>query len=65
MQRSGETTTSTTPLSAAQREWIRRQGRVSRAIEAAQRRSSGHFSRVTKPPEAARPGMRTNQRAPA
>ena len=32
-------------LSSAQREWIRRQGRVARAIEASQRRASGRFSR--------------------
>ena len=66
MQQSAQTTTtSTKTLSAAEREWIRQQGRVSRAIEAAQRRSTGHFSRVTKPPGAARPGVRTDQRAPA
>jgi hypothetical protein len=46
-------------LSAAEREWIRRQGRVSRAIEAAQRRSSGRFSRVTTPAGPARAGLRT------
>ena len=65
MQQSAERTTPTRALSAAEREWIRQQGRVSRAIEAAQRRSSGRFSRVTKPTEAARPDMHTNQRAPA
>jgi hypothetical protein len=37
--------TATTTLGAAQREWIRRQGRISRAIEAAQRRRSGRLSR--------------------
>ena len=46
-------------LSAAEREWIRRQGRVARAIEAAQRRRSGRFSRVAAPAEAARGGGRT------
>lgn len=65
MKESAERTTSTRSLSAADREWIREQGRVSRAIEAARRRSSGRFSRVTKPPEAASPGMRTSRRAPA
>ena len=48
-----EHTTSTRTLSAAEREWIREQGRVSRALEAAQRRRSGRFSRVTNPPAAA------------
>ena len=50
MQQSAEKTTSTKRLSSAEREWIRRQGRVSRAIEASQRRSSGRFSRVAKAP---------------
>ena len=36
-------------LSSEEREWIRRQGRVSQAIEAAQRRTSGRFTRVAKP----------------
>ena len=40
----------TMPLSPAQRDWIRRQGRISRALEAAQRRSSGRFSRTAAPP---------------
>ena len=35
-----------TTLSREQRDWIRRQGRVTRAIEAAQRRSSGRFTRI-------------------
>ena len=35
------------------------------ALEAAQRRSSGRFSRVAKPPAAANPGMPTSRRAPA
>ena len=65
MQQSAERTTPTKALSAAEREWIRQQGQVSRAIEAAQRRSSGRFSPVTRPTEAARPDMHTNQRAPA
>lgn len=34
-----------TTLSARQRDWIRRQGQLARAIEAAQRRSSRRFSR--------------------
>jgi hypothetical protein len=51
-------------LSSAERDWIRQQGRVSRAIEAAQRRTSGRFSRVATPPGAARPDTRTNQRSP-
>ena len=54
MQQSAETNIPTRALSAAEREWIRQQGRVARAIEAAQRRSSGRFSRVTTPPGAAR-----------
>ena len=41
-------------LTSAEREWIRRQGRVSRALEAAQRRSTGRFSRVTTPSGATR-----------
>ena len=65
MPQTAERTTPTRALSAAEREWIRQQGQVSRAIEAAQRRSSGRFSRVTKPTGAARPGTHTNQRAPA
>ena len=63
MQESANTTSSTRTLSAEEREWIREQGRVSRAIEAAQRRSSGRFSRVTKPPRPASPGMPTSPRA--
>jgi hypothetical protein len=34
-----------TTLSARQRDWIRRQGELARAIEAAQRRSRRRFSR--------------------
>jgi len=34
-----------TRLSAAQRDWIRRQARVARALEASQRRASGRFRR--------------------
>ena len=34
-----------TTLSARQRDWIRRQGKLARAIEAAQRRWSRRFSR--------------------
>jgi hypothetical protein len=65
MHKSPERTTSTRTLSSAEREWIRQQGRVSRALEAAQRRSSGRFSRATEPPAAASPGTRTSRRAPA
>ena len=36
----------TTTLSREQRDWMRRQGRVTRAIEAAQRRSSGRLTRI-------------------
>ena len=32
-------------LGAAEREWIRKQGQVARAIEAARRRNPGRFSR--------------------
>jgi serine/threonine-protein kinase RsbW len=64
MQKPADRTT-TRALSSAEREWIRQQGRVSRALEAAQRRSTGRFSRVTKPPAAASPGTRTSRRAPA
>ena len=40
----------TTTLSPEQRERLRREGRVARAVEAAQRRTGGRFSRtVTKP----------------
>jgi hypothetical protein len=45
-------------LSSAQREWIRRQGRVARAIEASQRRASGRFSRSVAPPELTSLGAR-------
>jgi len=36
----------TSTLGAAEREWIRKQGRVARAIAAARRRNTGRFSRV-------------------
>jgi len=52
-----------TTLSSAEREWIRRQGRVARALEAAQRRSTGRFSRVTQAPGAASASARTGRRA--
>jgi hypothetical protein len=43
-----------TTLSLEQREWIRRQGRLARALEAAQRRSGKRFLRnVPKPQRAA------------
>jgi hypothetical protein len=42
-----------TPLSAGQRDWIRREGRVARALEAAQRRGGRRFARsAAKPPRA-------------
>ena len=42
-----------TTLSAGQRDWIRREGRVARALEAAQRRSGRRFARsAAKPPRA-------------
>jgi len=40
-------------LSPAQREWIRRQGRVSRALEAAHRRREGRFARSASAPRRA------------
>ena len=43
----------TTTLSLEQRKWIRRQGRLARMLEAAQRRSGKHFVRSV--PKAARP----------
>jgi len=38
-----------TTLSLEQREWIRRQGRLARALEAAQRGSGRRFVRTAKP----------------
>ena len=55
--------TTTKTLSSAEREWIRQQGRVARALEAAQRRSTGRFSRVTQAPGPASPSARTGRRA--
>jgi len=40
-----------TTLSLEQREWIRRQGRLARALEAAQRRSGKRFARSVPKPE--------------
>jgi len=40
-----------TTLSLEQREWIRRQGRLARALEAAQRRSEKRFARSLPKPE--------------
>jgi hypothetical protein len=60
MQKSADRTTPTRTLSSEEREWIRERGRVSRAIEAAQRRSSGRFSRVTKPARSGEPGHAHN-----
>ena len=39
-----------TTLSAGQRDWIRREGRVARALEAAQRRSGRRFARSAAKP---------------
>jgi hypothetical protein len=50
-----------TTLSLEQRDWIRRQGRLARALEAAQRRSGKRFVRsVPKPERPSRPGRRLN-----
>jgi hypothetical protein len=49
-----------TTLNALQREWIRREGRIARAIEAAQRRSSRRFGRTAAAPPARRPRQRVN-----
>ncbi|MEO8689705.1 MAG: hypothetical protein ABI611_16025 [Solirubrobacteraceae bacterium] len=40
----------TTTLSAGQRDWIRREGRVARALEASQRRSGRRFVRLPPKP---------------
>ena len=40
-----------TTLTLEQREWIRRQGRLARALEAAQRKPSSRFVRSTTKPE--------------
>jgi hypothetical protein len=45
-------------LGAAEREWIRKQGRVARAIEAARRRNAGRFSRAVTPSASPRPDRR-------
>jgi hypothetical protein len=45
-----------TTLSLEQREWIRRQGRLARTLEAAQRRSGNRFVRSM--PKPSRPGRR-------
>jgi hypothetical protein len=42
-----------TGLSAGQRDWIRREGRVARALEAAQRRSGRRFARSAAMPSRA------------
>ena len=51
-----------TTLSFEQRDWIRRQGRLARALEAAQRRSSGRFVRGAKAPERAGGGRQVSPR---
>ena len=43
-----------TTLSPEQRERLRREGRIARALEAAQRRSGGRFSRIAPEPTAPR-----------
>ena len=40
-----------TTLSLEQREWIRRQGRLARALEAAQRRAGKRFVRTVPKPQ--------------
>ena len=47
-----------TTLSLEQRDWIRRQGRLARALEAAQRRSRGRFVREAKSAPPATRGRR-------
>ena len=47
-----------TTLSLEQREWMRRQGRLARTLEAAQRRSGKRFARTV--PKPARPGRRVS-----
>ena len=51
-----------TTLTLEQREWIRRQGRLARALEAAQRRPAGRFVRSPTRPERASPGRRLDAR---
>jgi hypothetical protein len=47
-----------TTLTLEQREWIRRQGRLARALEAAQRSPGSRFVRSTSKPERAGSGRR-------
>jgi hypothetical protein len=47
-----------TTLTLEQREWIRRQGRLARALEAAQRKPSSRFARSTAKPERAVAGRK-------
>ena len=58
MKEPAERTPAPRTLTSAEREWIRQQGRASRALEAAQRRSTGRFSRVTTPSKATSPASR-------
>jgi hypothetical protein len=44
----------TTTLNAGQRDWIAREGRVARALEAAQRRGGRRFARSAAKPSRAR-----------
>lgn len=48
-----------TTLTLEQREWIRRQGRLARALEAAQHRRTGRFVRNTTRSERAFPTRRS------
>jgi hypothetical protein len=51
-----------TTLTLEQRDWIRRQGRLARALEAAQRRPAGRFVRSSIPPGRTSPGRRLSSR---
>ena len=51
-----------TTLTLEQREWIRRQGRLARALEAAQRKPSSRFVRSTTRPERAGSGRQLSSK---
>jgi hypothetical protein len=53
---------STTTLSAEQRERFRQEGRIARAVEAAQRRTGGRFSSTALNSNATRDGGRSDTR---
>ena len=56
----------TTTLTTEQRDWITRQGRIARALEAARRRTDGRFSRAamrSKPAAAATTAARSRDGA--